>query len=345
MGEYEDLNDLVRDGSKKLRDSKSVSDETLFSYNRPSPYRSQGSSQGGFGSSSGATGGPLSPIQQDVTMSSAPVPPPPSSSQGPSSPIANIRKRVFSADKSRSRSYKQVPRSAPPKLKSNPRDSSTTGTTTSSRRSSRSSPRSSSQQHQPASSPQATYDRQQSIHGHAGGPFGCVPLTAHGATTSSVDPSKGSSGQHSNGHYFQQNCNFFPGQSDWTEALGNFNLWNCGANVPLSRTMSPHSNPSSPRNGDPNAGGQPQDFHSPRVTGGGVYHGSGAPVSPHQHTSYHSSSGYHHQQQVHHQQHQGSTSVNSGYTGYGAPQFRDEGRNPSYNHRSSGVGARDTVVM
>jgi len=345
MGEYEDLNDLVRDGSKKLRDSKSVSDETLFSYNRPSPYRSQGSSQGGFGSSSGATGGPLSPIQQDVTMSSAPVPPPPS--QGPSSPIANIRKRVFSADKSRSRSYKQVPRSAPPKLKSNPRDSSTTGTTTSSRRSSRSSPRSSSQQQQQsASSPQATYDRQQSIHGHAGGPFGCVPLTAHGATTSSVDPSKGSSGQHSNGHYFQQNCNFFPGQSDWTEALGNFNLWNCGANVPLSRTMSPHSNPSSPRNGDPNAGGQPQDFHhSPRVTGGGVYHGSGAPVSPHQHTSYHSSSGYHHQQQHVHHHHQGSTSVNSGYTGYGTPQYRDEGRNPSYNHRSSGVGARDTVVM
>jgi hypothetical protein len=34
MGEYDDLSDLVRDGSTKLRDSKSSSDETILMYNR-----------------------------------------------------------------------------------------------------------------------------------------------------------------------------------------------------------------------------------------------------------------------------------------------------------------------
>ena len=38
MGEYEDLNDLVRDGSKKLRDSKTITDEDILRYNRPRQF-------------------------------------------------------------------------------------------------------------------------------------------------------------------------------------------------------------------------------------------------------------------------------------------------------------------
>lgn len=35
MGEYDDLSDLIRDGSEKLRNSKSLSDEAILMYNRP----------------------------------------------------------------------------------------------------------------------------------------------------------------------------------------------------------------------------------------------------------------------------------------------------------------------
>ena len=38
MGEYEDINDLVRDGSKKLRDSKTITDEDILRYNRPRQF-------------------------------------------------------------------------------------------------------------------------------------------------------------------------------------------------------------------------------------------------------------------------------------------------------------------
>lgn len=38
MGEYEELNDLVRDGSKKLRDYKSQPDEVLVQMNRPRSF-------------------------------------------------------------------------------------------------------------------------------------------------------------------------------------------------------------------------------------------------------------------------------------------------------------------
>ena len=37
MGEYEELNDLVLDGSKKLRDYKTQPDEVLVQMNRPRP--------------------------------------------------------------------------------------------------------------------------------------------------------------------------------------------------------------------------------------------------------------------------------------------------------------------
>ena len=338
MGEYEDLNDLVRDGSKKLKDSKFLTDEAILMYNRPRlfPQGSMPQPMSGVGTT------PLSPNNSAYSSSYNGDPTPPSTSgrgaQSSSlSPIANIRKRVFSADKSRSR-YKQVPRSAPPsKLKGNPRDSA-----------SRSSGRGSSGRSPTANagSPSTQYHRGSStasVHGH-NGPFGCVQLGG--------DPTK-QGAQQGSGHpnYFQQQCNFFPGNSDWTEALGFSvnSLWNCGANGGhLSPTMSPHSNPSSPRNNGTSS--QHQDAHGGgyRVaTGGGVYHGSGAPVTPssnagyHHHgattpSGYHSSSGYHHQ-----------GSASAGYNGYNS-QYRVEGRNPSYGYGTRGgsaAGVRDTVVM
>lgn len=364
MGEYEDLNDLVRDGSKKLKDSKFLTDEAILMYNRPRLFPQGSMPQPMSGVSPTNNGGiaPLSPNNSAYNAANSPYNGDPTMSPSSTSgggaqssslsPIANIRKRVFSADKSRSR-YKQVPRSAPPKLKGNPRDSASR----SSGRGGGSSGRSPTANN--AGSPSTQYHRGSStasVHGH-NGPFGCVQLGG--------DPTKQGAQQGGHPNYFQQQCNFFPGNSDWTEALGFSvnSLWNCGANGGhLSPTMSPHSNPSSPRNNGTSS--QHQDaqgggggYHSPTAstrvaTGGGVYHGSGAPVTPssnagyhhhHHHgattpSGYHSSSGYHHH-------HQGSASA--GYNGYNS-QYRVEGRNPSYGYGSRGgsaAGVRDTVVM
>ena len=342
MGEYEELNDLVRDGSKKLRDSKSLSDDAILMYNRPRVFPGASGSQMSTVMSGGAVTSPTasgmaSPLSQNHSAYNTPngyggpTPPSPAHSQA-ASPMANIRKRVFSADKSRSR-YKQVPRSAPPKLKSNPRDSSSRRA--SSARSSSSS--AAANANSGVSSP--TYHGGNSttpVHGH-NGPFGCVPMN-----TASVK--NGQQHQQPTHNSFQQQCNFFPPNSDWTESLWN---WNCGAH--LSPTMSPqHSNPSSPRNAPQESGG----FRSPTHAGNHpAYSGTAAtPTSNsgyhhhhHQHGgSYHSGSGYHQA---------GSTSVNSGYNNGStySGHYRDEGRNPSYTgYGSRGgreAGVRDTVVM
>eukprot|EP00804_Cyclotella_cryptica_P028236 CCRYP_014592-RA/>CCRYP_014592-RA protein AED:0.04 eAED:0.04 QI:610/1/1/1/1/1/2/726/371 len=105
MGEYDELNDLVRDGSKKLRESKSLPDEAILMFNRPRPVPpyivspSNQSSMGGYSSS-----------HNRHSIKS------PSNSQDPTVASPTNRKRVLGSR------YKNVMRSAPPKLKSHPRD-------------------------------------------------------------------------------------------------------------------------------------------------------------------------------------------------------------------------------
>lgn len=84
VGAYDDMKHLVRDGSKKLREANGLPDDTLFGVNRP------------------RTGGHGQPM---MSPSKNRVPP---SSRG---------------THDRSRGGPGIPQSAPPKLKSNPRDS------------------------------------------------------------------------------------------------------------------------------------------------------------------------------------------------------------------------------
>mmetsp|Transcript_665 Transcript_665/g.1360 ORF Transcript_665/g.1360 Transcript_665/m.1360 type:complete len:657 (-) Transcript_665:167-2137(-) len=370
MGEYEDFSDFVRDGSKKLRDSKSLSDETIFMYNRPrhlppsmqqtqpmagvsptstgvlSPSSAHGAGAMNSSNSNSQYGNPSSPYNGS---DHPPTSPSSSKNANPSSsPISNLRKRVFSSEKSRSR-YKQVPRSAPPKLKSHPRDTARGGRRTS-------------------SSPSHGYHHGNSSVSSAH-QYGCNPLGGghhnNNATTPTNNTSKQSqqqsqqqsSHQH-NPNYFQQQCNFFPGNSNWTEALGFSvnSLWNCGAN---GGTLSPPNAPSSPNSQHHGA--------SPAATGGGVYHGSGAPTgynthgtgAHHAHHHHHANPGYHSSTNgYHHPPSSGASGAgysNGGYNGYSTSPYHgatpaanaDEGRNPSYGYGrgASGAGVRDTVVM
>lgn len=331
MGEYEELNDLVRDGSKKLRDSKSLSDEAIFMYNRPRQ-------NGGGMLQPMAVSCPNSPNSNHTYSPSSPHfsvdPNGMSPTNASTSSSSNQRKRVFSsAEKLRTRYKQAMPRSTPPKLKSNPRD----------RPSSRSIKGSTSQQghHQQQQAPSSQYHRGTSnISVQAQQQTGMLNCNPNPAAT---EPQQQQQKQAP--HYFQQQCNFFPGNSDWTEALGFSvnSLWNCGANGGhMSPTMTPPG-ASSPRGGSVHSGhgsdygGYSSPHHAPPTTGGGMYHGSGA----HGGDGYHHSSGYHHNSGYHHQQQQHGYNSNSGYYA--------EGRNPSQGYSNGGyrssAGVRDTVVM
>ena len=192
-------------------------------------------------------------------------------------------------------------------------------------------------------------------HAHHNEAFGCNPL---GSPLAACDANKQQHPQQqAYPNYFQQQCNFFPGNADWTEVLGFSvnSLWNCGANGDLTPTMSPHSNPSSPRGGagspllhQQQHGAHAQGGHhgnnAPTTTGGGVYHGSGetTPTGPGYHGS--SATGYGGATTGYHHQHNNN---NGGFSNYNATSpYRDEGRNPSYGYgRGSGAGVRDTVVL
>ncbi|KAL7548109.1 hypothetical protein ACHAWF_011398 [Thalassiosira exigua] len=353
MGEYEELNDLVRDGSKKLRDSKSLSDEAILMYNRPRADRPQGN--GNMSPTASSAGGPvpmqLSPISDDgpYASTSGGAASPSHYGSGENNPASmsptsqGSRKRIFSSDKTRSR-YKQSSRSSgsAPKLKGHPRD------TASSRRSSYGSG---------ASTPnhQGGYHRGASA-ASSGGP--CPNPIKHCPPQSSPSPvppgadDNNSTAPGKQPHYFQQQCNFFPHNSDWTEALGFGvnSLWNCGGGgTAAARTMSPRSNPSSPRGSHGNGGG---GHGGPPATGGGVYHGSGAATSGNAGGGYHSS---------HHQGGGGGGYHSQGNSGYGGSGYygsaaggggygREDSRNPSpggfsYGRGGGGAGVRDTVVM
>jgi hypothetical protein len=85
----EDLNDLVRDGLKKLRDSKTLTDDDTLRYNRPRRFALQHMGTSGTGSPNSSHCNANLPYGFESNM-------------GPTSPnsASNMRKRVFS-DKSR----------------------------------------------------------------------------------------------------------------------------------------------------------------------------------------------------------------------------------------------------
>lgn len=310
MGEYEELNDLVRDGAKKLRENKSMPDESFFSLNRPRPtpaYMIAPPPPASTRSNTGMTSNSPSPMATSHISTSAPTTPVPAMS----SPSG--RKRVGSgsgqvsdsntASKSRSR-YKQVPRSAPPKLKqgSGTRDSQSHrsrggGGSGGRAESDRRSHPSSHQRHSTSSRHQSSSSRMRGVEYND-------PSDNWGSASSSVqdtDP-----GKPQQPHYFRDSqCNIFPG-SDWTDALGFSvnSLWNCGAN---NGQMSPTSNPSSPRS---------PSYHSSHMDGGGGGGGRGY------------QSGYHYGHNHH--------------TGY---EERNPGQAYGYDGRSRNGGIRDTVVM
>lgn len=100
MGEYEELNDLVLDGSKKLRDYKSQPDEVLARMNRPQPL--------GYNQSSD---------NHHINFPSSPA----NASLGSSLTSFSSRKRGFSKDRVRQK-FNIMPKSAPPKIKPHSRD-------------------------------------------------------------------------------------------------------------------------------------------------------------------------------------------------------------------------------
>lgn len=98
MGEYEELNDLVLDGSKKLRDYKSQPDEVLVRMNRSRPL--------GYNQSS----------DNHISFPSSPQ-----ASLGSSLTSFSSRKRGFSKERVRQK-FNIMPKSAPPKIKPHSRD-------------------------------------------------------------------------------------------------------------------------------------------------------------------------------------------------------------------------------
>ena len=101
MGEYEELNDLVLDGSKKLRDYKTQPDEFLVQMNRPRPASYSQSLSLHF---------PASPTHANSNTSMT-----------SSLTSFTSRKRGFSKDRVRQK-FNIMPKSAPPKIKPHSRD-------------------------------------------------------------------------------------------------------------------------------------------------------------------------------------------------------------------------------
>lgn len=373
MGEYEDLNDLVRDGSKKLRESKTLPDEEMLRYNRPRQFLNLHGS--GHVSSVGGTHGTnnmipfspnsthfnhantLSPYGGDATMSGTS-----SNGTGGTGSDGRVRKRVFSAEKGRAIYHKVL--GSTPKIKSNPRDTRTSS-------SSNGNGGGSSSNGRGRNSSSTNNAAGGAYHPHAYGCLGGSPLAASDANknkTSLSQQQQSSSNQQGqqqqqqqstySPNYFPTQCNFFPNNNDWTEVLGFSvnSLWNCGANGDLTPTMSPHSNPSSPTH---NGAGSPTNQFSSQQqqsqsqhgqAGGGYSNGppqsqypQGPPAGYHIHQGYNSSAanggtgGY-----------AGSSAYNNATPSqYNSRQSNDEGRNPSYGYGRGGSSAcvRDTVVM
>lgn len=107
IGEYDDMKQLVRDGSKKLREAEFKGDESILVLNR-----SRGSPKSRR-SGSDYPGSPNSISRRRLSNCA-------SSSMPPDAEMSNTPRSSSSRSKSRTR--KNLLTSAPPKLKSNPRD-------------------------------------------------------------------------------------------------------------------------------------------------------------------------------------------------------------------------------
>jgi len=336
MGEYEELNDLVRDGSKKLRDLKNHPEEHVYMHNRPR-------------SSTASSAGILSPRSVSTNYSTHTD----AVMGGVSSPTQGGRKRGISQDKNRYPYGGGGSRTTPPKLKSNPRDTR---------------PMSSGSPEPGAPPPPSRrMNSQASVVSHS---TAGVQRGSNGACGAFVDPRAAADGgcmstsPTANGHPSspgtyqvpQSNCSFFPAPHGSDERWGAFfglGWFNCGDHG--------------------GSGGGPSRPHSPvggyhrhasptnQNTGGnGMYGGGGGTGSvPHHH---HGGAGGHHH--GHHAAPRGyyggggSGGPGHGYPargpgyGYGAPPPHgagappySEGRNPSQGFRGSGSVQRDHLVM
>lgn len=204
MGEYEELNDLVRDGSKKLRESKSLSDEAMFLYNRPRPVPPYITSL----SNQSVVTGMTSSMNTHSNLSAVGNLNSQDNNNGMTTTVSSPTNRKRVLDRSR---YKNVPRSAPPKLKGHPRDT------------------------------RPTHRSRKDGSNGSSGPTQPPQPSSHHRNAPSHHP-------HHN-QYFREQCNFFPPgpHSNWAEALGFSvnSLWNCGANnghmSPTSHSVSPRS--------------------------------------------------------------------------------------------------------
>mmetsp|Transcript_1314 Transcript_1314/g.1808 ORF Transcript_1314/g.1808 Transcript_1314/m.1808 type:complete len:455 (-) Transcript_1314:282-1646(-) len=131
MGEYDNMNYLVRDGAKKLRDAEKLTDDALLAINRkrvtantklfgpglPMPQSSGGSNHNPLLSPTRKRVSPH-PSHQHQTSAQAPF-----QSINNSTNIASSANATTSTPSKSSRYKKSsLPQSAPPKLKSHPRD-------------------------------------------------------------------------------------------------------------------------------------------------------------------------------------------------------------------------------
>merc|ERR1719291_1107066 len=282
MGEYEDLNDLVRDGSKKLRECKKLTDEQVLMYNRP---RSGGASAGSvlsLRSSNNASTVPSSPggassahsyshASYDVAMAGTGAP-------------SNHRKRGHPRESrsssrhgsgARSSSRGAGSRASPPapRLKSNPRDTRPVNAAATASRYGRmdsgKSVASQSTAKIQAVSPPCGMGRSE-----------CGALSRHSGGRRGAQQDPRASPDYPSG----ARCNFFPPATDWSKGIAGFgmNFFNCGNEMSPQPTMNAPSSPRYDGAGGAGAGGSPRD-----VTGGGMYghHHSHHPhhaVSPHQ---------------------------------------------------------------
>ena len=350
MGEYEELNDLVRDGSKKLRDLKNHPEEHVYMHNRPR-------------SSTASSAGILSPrsvstnysTHNDAVMG------------GVSSPSGG-RKRGISQDKASSRGASSggrypygASRTSPPKLKSNPRD-----TRPISHGGGGGSSGSGSNGAGPVNLPPSSrrMNSQASVvsHSTAGVQRGSAPCgvfvdprsAADGGGGMSTSPAAGAHPSSPNGAYQvpQSNCSFFPAPHGSDERWGAFfglGWFNCGdhggSGGGPSRPQSPvqpgHYHATSPTHQNTGNGmyGNRGGHHHHGHRGAGGHHG-------HHHGGYHEDRGhgYYGGQAPPAPSHGYQQGRSPGY-GYGPSAPYSEGRDPSQGFRGSGSVQRDRLVM
>jgi len=335
MGEYEELNDLVRDGSKKLRDLKNHPEEHVYMHNRPR-------------SSTASSAGILSPRSVSTNYSTHN-----DAVMGGVSSSSGGRKRGISQDK---RYPYGATRTTPPKLKSNPRDTrpiSHGGNSSGSG----SNGAGGAPVNLPPSSRRMNSQASVVSHSTAGVQRGSAPCgvfadprsAADGGGCMSTSPAAGSRGHPSSpgaGTYQvpQSNCSFFPAPHGSDERWGAFfgGWFNCG-----DHGGSAASRPHSPV--------QPGHYHATSPTsqggaGGNGMYGAGGGAHRHHHGGHHADRGGH-GYYAGQAPPPGPPAPGHGYPGrspgygYGPGAPYSEGRDPSQGFRGSGSVQRDRLVI